>query len=83
MEFAFIRHSWRLCNRFDEYLEIKDDKFDSLSVCNIICLETVDKKNFVMLNRFRPLSKPSHSSPVLNGQYQAGWNNNQNLMKNT
>ena len=34
-----------------------------------------------MLNRFCLLSKPR--PPVVNGQYQDGWNTNQNQMKNT
>ena len=34
-----------------------------------------------MLNRFCLLSRNLHP-PVLNGQYQDGWNTNQNQMKN-
>ena len=37
---------------------------------------------FITLNRFCPLSKKNHP-PLLNGQYQDGWNTNQNQMKNT
>ena len=29
------------------------------------------------------IKQTSYTYPVLNGQYQAGWNNNQNLIKNT
>ena len=38
--------------------------------------------NFVPLNRFCPISKKTHSL-FLKKQYQAGWNTNQNEMKNT
>ena len=34
-----------------------------------------------MLDRFCPLSKTSFNLPVVNGQYQAEWNSNQNQMK--
>ena len=36
---------------------------------------------FIMLNRFCLLSRNPHP-PVLNGQYQDGWNTNQKQMKN-
>ena len=36
-----------------------------------------------MLNGFCPLSKtPSTPTPVVNGQYQDGWNANKSQMKN-
>ena len=60
-------------------------KFGKISpkLCsNLFSLRDCRQITFVMLNRFCLSSKTPHT-PVLNGQYQDGWNTNQNRMKNT
>ena len=60
-------------------------KFGKMSpkLCsNLFSLRDCQQITFAMLNRFCLLSK-TPTPPVLNGQYQDGWNTNQNQMKNT
>ena len=49
---------------------------------NLFSLRDCQQITFIMLNRFCLLSK-TPTPLVLNGQYQDGWNTNQNPMKNT